>query len=216
MMFILMVLASAVGMICALVVYLLLRRRKRSWRRASLIAGLFPPAVMGYLLVCLIFSSAISGAVGTPDLFFGDINESLPNGFSLQALDRMPDAGHIQKRGEASIQLAWIGSVQVHDSFVLGKYDYTYFPKPQEKAKETSFCSIHVPAKPAILPQSSELATAAGKLMSISHRLLGYQGSRTLFQRIFSFLMLLIAFLPPLVAAFWLIRKFQNQVQEVV
>jgi hypothetical protein len=87
MMFLLMAVARVVGSICALVVYLLLRWAKRQSIRACVVAGLFPPAAMGYMLGCLVLSSILSSFLGTPDLVFGDINEPLPNGFTLEALD---------------------------------------------------------------------------------------------------------------------------------
>jgi hypothetical protein len=132
MMFLLMGMASVVGAVCVLVVYLLLRRANRKSGRACIVAGLFPPAVMGYLLGYLVLSSMLSGLVGTPDLIFGDINEPFRNGFTLQALDKMPEAGHIQKTGDSLSQVAWVGAVQIDGPYVLGKYDYTYFPKTEQ------------------------------------------------------------------------------------
>jgi hypothetical protein len=132
MIFLLMGMASVVGAVCVLVVYLLLRRANRKSARACIVTGLFPPAVMGYLLGCLVLSSMLSGLLGTPDLVFGDINEPLPNGFTLQALDKMPEAGHIQRAGDSLFQVAWVGAVQIDGPYVLGKYDYTYFPKTEK------------------------------------------------------------------------------------
>jgi hypothetical protein len=78
----LMGLASIMGALCSLNVYLLLRRANRRSAKVCLAAALFPPAVVGYLLGCLILSSMLSGPPRTPDLVFGDINEQLPNGFT--------------------------------------------------------------------------------------------------------------------------------------
>jgi hypothetical protein len=85
MMLLLMAAASVVGSVCVVVVYLLLRRAKRRPSRACFVAGLFPPAAMVYLLGCLVLSSILTSVLGTPDLVFGDINEPLPNGLTLEA-----------------------------------------------------------------------------------------------------------------------------------
>ena len=95
---------------------------------------------MGYFLACLILSSALSSVLETPDLVFGDINEALPNGFTLEALDKMPEGGHIQKAGDNSIRVAWVASLQVKGPFVLGKYDYTYFHRTTEETGRDFSC----------------------------------------------------------------------------
>jgi hypothetical protein len=88
MMTLLMRLASGAGLVCALIVFSVLRNFRISSRRATIVAALFPPAVTAYLLCFVIASSILSSFIGTPDLLFGDINEPLPNGFKLFALDK--------------------------------------------------------------------------------------------------------------------------------
>src|ERR1700730_14122476 len=126
MMILLMGLASGAGLICALIVFSVLRNFKISSRRATIVAALFPPAVTAYLLCFVIASTILSSFLGTPDLLFGDINEPLPNGFKLFALDKMPEDGLIKRDNDG--QVRWVSDLQTSGPFVLGKYDYKYFP----------------------------------------------------------------------------------------
>jgi hypothetical protein len=204
--FLLMSLASLVGAVCALVVYLLLRRANRRSAKAYLVAGFFPPAVMGYLLACLILSSMLSGPLGTPDLVFGDINEQLPNGFTLEALDKMPEAGHIQKAGDSLIKVAWVGSVQVEDPYVLGKYDYTYFPRTEKEHDRNFF--IFDTRTGEIRDYPSEGALAASSRISIHLTSTPYfHAPSPPSRRIWSLLFLLLAVVPPVALAISLVSK---------
>jgi hypothetical protein len=94
-MFLLVAAAFVVGSICAGVVGFLLKTRNQPWRKASLVAGLFPPSATAYILACVILSSMVSSFLGTPDFAFGDISQRLPNGYTIEALGKMPECGHI-------------------------------------------------------------------------------------------------------------------------
>jgi len=137
MMTLLMGLASRAGLICALIVFSVLRNFKISSRRATIVAALFPPAVTAYLLCFVIASTILSSFLGTPDLLFGDINEPLPNGFKLFALDKMPEDGLIKRDNDG--QVGWVSDLQTSGPFVLGKYDYKYFPKTEDQSNRNFF-----------------------------------------------------------------------------
>lgn len=207
MMFLLMAVASVAGAVCGLIVYLLLRRAHRPSRRASLIAGFFPPAVMGYLLACLILSSALSSVLGTPDLVFGDINEALPNGFTLEALDKMPEDGHIQKAGDNSIQVAWVGSLQVEGPIVLGKYDYTYFPRTPEETGRDFFLFDTRTHEIRNFASESELAASAKTIIHLTPTPY-FKGLSSFRHHVSNAFLLFISVAPPLAAALFLTRRF--------
>jgi len=207
-MFLLMGAACAVGAVCALIVYLLLRRAKRQSVRACVVAGLFPPAAMGYLLGCLVFSSILSSFLGTPDLVFGDINEPLPNGFTLEALDKMPEAGHIQKAGNSQFQVAWVGSAQVDGPLVLGKYDYTYFSKTDEDTGRDYF--IFDTRTGEVRNFASENGLAAAAKTNIHLTLTPYyHAPRSPKQLISSALLLFIAVVPLVALSLLLVWKLR-------
>jgi hypothetical protein len=206
MMILLMGVASLAGAVCAFVVYLLLRRANRRSLRASIVAGLFPPAIMCYLLACLVLSSVLSGVLGTPDLVFGDIREALPNGFTLEALDKMPECGHIQKPGDA-IQVAWVGSVQVEGRYVLGKYDYTYFPKTAEEVGRNFFLLDTRSHEIRDFASESELAASAKTAIHLTPTPY-FKGLRSPTRRISNILLLLIAVVPPLASGAFLSWRF--------
>jgi hypothetical protein len=206
MVFLLMAVASLAGLICGLVVYLFLRRANRPSRRASLVAGFFPPAVMGYLLACLVLSSAISGVLGTPDFVFGDIKEALPNGFTIEALDKMPECGHIQKAGDNSTEIAWVGKLQVEGPFVFGKYDYTYFPRTPEQTGRDFFLFDTRTHKITNFASESELANSAKSKIHLIPTAY-FKGLRLSRQRVSNNFLLLLAVGPPFVTACFLLWR---------
>jgi hypothetical protein len=206
MMIVLMSAASIAGIACALLVYLLLRIKRRSSFRACLAAALYPPSVMAYLLACLIFSSICSSFLGTPDLFFGDIRENLPNGYTLEALDKMPECGHIQKAGDSLFQVAWVDSVQVAGPYVLGQYDYTYFPKTADDAGRNYFLLDTRTGGLSNFATESALAASVSVNVHLTPTP-NFQGLRTLRSRAASWLFLLLAVVPPFAAGVWLMRS---------
>jgi len=212
--FLLMSLASIVGALFALVVYFLLWRANRRSAKACVVAAFFPPAVMGYLLGCLILSSMLSGFLGSPDLVFGDINEPLPNGFTLEALDKMPEAGHIQKAGESWIKVAWVGGVQVEGPYVLGKYDYTYSPKTDKEHDRNFF--IFDTRTGDVRDYASEGALAASSGISVHLTTTpNFHAPRSPSKRIWDVLFLLLAVVPPVAWAISLVSKLATHLKAV-
>lgn len=206
MMFVLMGIASAVGVGCAGFVLLLFRMCRRPWRRAALFAFLFPPAAMGYVLACLVLSSALSTFLGTPDFIFGDIHEKLPNGYTVDALDKMPECGVIENPDNPSIQVAWVGSLQVEGPYVFGKYDYTCFSRTPEEAIRNYFSFDTRTGRTVNFASQVQLENATAVHVHLTPTA-EFRGTQTLRQRITWLLFLLIALAPPFATGLWLVLR---------
>jgi hypothetical protein len=208
-----MALASAAGVVCALIVFILLRRFKIKSRRTTVMAALFPPAAMTYLICIAIASSTLSSSVGTPDVVFGDIHEALPNGFSLSALGKMPEAGRIEKDTEPSIQVAWVNHLQTSGPLVLGEYDYQYFPKFEGQSNRNFFLLDTRNGKTLDFATESDLSKAA----NIPVHLIATQffhAPKSSAQRLRDLIVLVIAFLPPITVGLYLLWKVQNLIRK--
>ena len=212
MMILLMGLASGAGLICALVVFGLLRHFKISSRRTTVIAALFPPAVMAYLLCFVIASSLLSSFTGTPDLLFGDINEPLPNGFKLWALDKMPEAGLIKRDDDSLRQVGWVSDLQISGPFVLGKYDYTYFPKTEDQGNRNFFLFDTRNGKAQDFATESDLSKVANVPVHLTPTQF-FHAPKSLTSRVRDFVMFMIAFLPPIAIGLWLLWHFRKFIQ---
>jgi hypothetical protein len=204
---VLMLLACGMGLVCSLLVFALVR--KRSWKKPTIVAGLFPPAVMAYLLACLILSGIVSIFVGTPDILFGDINESLPNGYHLHALDKMPVAGSIQKSGDSLAVVGWVGKLQTSGPLVLGKYDYTYFPRTTAEGDRNFFLFDTRSGAIENFATEAQLANAAHTSLHLISTP-SFHGPKTAFQVISMDAMLLITFVPPAALTIWLIWRLRG------
>jgi hypothetical protein len=209
---ILMLIACVIGLGCALTVFLLLR--KRSWKKPTTIAGLFPSSVMAYLLACVVLSSILSSFVGTPDLLFGDIDESLPNGYRLHALDKMPEAGSILRGSDSLAGVAWVCELQIVGSTVLGKYDYTYFPKVNGEDDRNFFVFDTQTGKVQNFATETQLASATGIVPHLAPTAY-FHGSKTALQVISRYVLLFFAFVPPTAVALWLLWRLRKCLKSV-
>lgn len=207
MMCLLMGFATGIGALCALLVHIILRRFKIRRRSATIIAWLFPPTVMAYLLGFVIGSSILSAPFGTPDLLFGDINEPLPNGFHLFALGKMSEDGLIERKGDAPGQVGWVSELQVVGPFVAGKYGYTYFPRTEKDHNRNFFLFDTRAATTRDFATEAELAG----VLNVPLRLTAtpYFHARTpLFHHFLDAVLWLVALGPPVAAGLWLISRF--------
>ena len=204
-MFLLVAAAFVVGSTCAGVVGLLLKTHNLPWRKASLIASLFPPSATAYILACAILSSVVSSFLGTPDFAFGDINQELPNGYTIEALGKMPECGHIQKAGNSLTQVAWVSSLQVHGPNVLGKYDYAYFPRTPTEAARNYFSLDTRTGGIVNFASEAELENYTKAKVHLTSTP-DFKGAQTI-QKRFATTVFLIAEFPPLVNALWLIYR---------
>ncbi|MES2220279.1 MAG: hypothetical protein V4587_04855 [Acidobacteriota bacterium] len=203
----LMLIACAIGLACALAVFLLVR--KRSWKKPTMVAGLFPPSMMAYLLACVVVSGILSSFIGTPDLLFGDINESLPNGYRLHALDKMPEAGSIQKDSNSLASVAWVGDLQIVGSKILGKYDYTYFSKAKGEVDRNFFLFDTQTGKVQNFATETQLTSAMGIVPHLTPTPY-FHGSKTALQVISTYALLFVAFVPPAAIALWLLWRLRE------
>lgn len=208
MMILLMGLASGAGLICALIVFWVLRSFRISSKRAMIVAALYPPTVTAYLLCFIIASSILSSFIGTPDLLFGDINEPLPNGFKLSALDKMPEAGVI-KRDNDPLGLGWVSDLQTSGPFVLGKYDYRYFPKTEDQSNRNFFLFDTRNGKAQDFATESDLSKVANVPLHLTPTQF-FHAPESLTSRVRDFVMFVIAFLPPIAIGLWLLRHFRK------
>jgi hypothetical protein len=199
--------ASGAGALCALLVHIVLRRFKIRRRSATITAVLFPPAVMAYLLCFVICSAILSAPFGTPDLLFGDINEPLPNGFHLYAIDKMPEDGLIQRRGDALGQVGWVSELQVVGPYVAGEYGYHYFPRTETQATRNFFLFDTRTTTTRDFATEAELAGT----LNVPLRLTAtpyFHAPTSLPHHFLDAALWLVAFVPPVAAGLWLIWRF--------
>jgi len=199
--------ASLAGACCALLLYVVLRVFRRPCGRACIAAAVFPLCATGYLLGCVLLSSMFSSLLGTPDLVFGDIKEILPNGYTLEALDKMPECGHIQKAGDSRFDVAWVRSAQIVGPYVLGQYDYTYFPKTPEESERNYFLFDTRNGETKDFASEAALAESINGNIYLTPTEF-FRGTRPIRQRFASLCMYLIALVPPTAAGLWLIYRF--------
>lgn len=205
--FVLMSASALAGLACVVLVYGVLRAAKKSSRGAYLAAGLFPPCAMAYMLICLVFSSVASGVLGTPDLVFGDIHENLQNGYVLTAINKMPECGEIQKPGDLSTGVAWVGAAQISGPDVLGKYDYTYFPRGPDQASRNYFLLDTRAGTVRDFATEEQLSTAAGTGVHLVPTG-NFRGLSSLWERIAAGLFLIFLLGPPFAIGIWLLFRF--------
>lgn len=206
--------ALVAGAICALCVYLILRLKKRRCRRAYLFAGLFPPATMAFWLACLIMSSALSGWIGTPDLVFGDINEALPNGYRLKALDKMPESGTIEKSADLVHGVGWVRSLEVQGPYVFGKYDYTFFPRTTEEVGRNYFLFDTRTGRTTNFVTEDQLAIAVNTKVHLTPNE-SFRGPKSTMQEISTAIFLILTVGSPLAVGFWILLRLAALLQPV-
>jgi hypothetical protein len=108
----------------------LIMRKKGSKTPSVLIAGAIPVLSAAYLWLCV--------AILPGESLFGDISQPLPNGYSLEALGKMPDFATIKQGNSLSNphgQSECIGSLAVYGPFVAGRYSHpfgTFVSEPNE------------------------------------------------------------------------------------
>jgi hypothetical protein len=98
----------------------ILRSQERHGRLRKVAAAL-PPIFAVYMLACaIVFSVIIPGEADR--IFFGDVYEPLPNGYTLRALAKMPASGWIEANSARFRETASgpVGSIAVDGPFVYG------------------------------------------------------------------------------------------------
>ena len=209
----LMAVASGIGLVCALLIYFLLRRHTAGRKGATIAAALFPPGVMAYLLCFVICSSILSSSLGTPDLLFGDIDEPLPNGFHLSALDKMPEDGVIEKKnGNSPTEVAWVSDLQVVGQLVAGKYGYTYLPRTAEESDRNFFLFDSRSGTTRDFATELELAKAVDTPLHLTPTEY-FHAPRLASHRVLDGVLFLIALGPPIAVGLWLLGHLRRLLQ---
>jgi hypothetical protein len=120
----------------------------------------------------------------------------------------MPEAGHIQKAGTSVFQVAWVGSVQVDGPYVLGKYDYTYFPKTEQDTGRDFFILDTRTGEVRNFASETSLAASAKTNIHLTPTAY-YHAPRSSKQLISGALFLFVAVIPPVALALLLIWKLR-------
>jgi hypothetical protein len=123
-------LAAVLSSVLAAFTWLSVRHRQASRRRLVLVAALVPILSAAYLWLCI--------ALLPGESLFGDISQPLPNGYTLEALSKMPDFAFLRaaKSPNRDIGLTeCIGKLAVYGPLVAGQYSHpfgTFYPKSNE------------------------------------------------------------------------------------
>jgi hypothetical protein len=127
----LFLIAAAAGSFYAGIAWFLVRNRECRRLPLILFAAAIPIFSAAYFWLCV--------AMLPGESLFGDISQPLPNGYSLQALGKMPDFASINKGNSLSNETValseCIGSLTVSGPFVAGRYSHpfgSFDPKPNE------------------------------------------------------------------------------------
>jgi hypothetical protein len=204
--------AFIAGAVLTLIVRYQLRNLKIKRQRIQFVTLLFPPAVMAYLLCFVIACSILSSVTGTPDLLFGDIDEPLPNGFKLEALSKMPEDGLIKREGDPLAQIGWVSALQTSGPFVLGKYDYTDFPKTADQSSRNFFLLDTSTGRKQDFGTESDLSNALNGPIHLTPTEF-FHAPKPPGRRLRDFSLFLIAFMPPTAAGLWLLWRLRNLIR---
>jgi hypothetical protein len=120
-------LSVVLGCVFGAVAWLILGSRK-GHRRYGLIAACLPPVFAAYMVACaFVFAVAIPGEGDR--IFFGDVYEVLPNGFTLKAMAKMRDYALIESDSPKGQGVSGVGSLAVNGPQVFGAYsnNHGYF-----------------------------------------------------------------------------------------
>lgn len=117
----LFVVATAVSAVLVSVIWFLLRSIGKREKYLLVLAAIIPLASAAYFWLCI--------AILPGESLFGDINQPLPNGYSLTALGKMPDFASIANpdlpyRRTGLSQC--IGTIAVDGPFVVGQYSHPF------------------------------------------------------------------------------------------
>jgi hypothetical protein len=118
---ILFVLSLIAGLIYAGIAFLILWKRPRGRIPLLVLAAAIPVCSTAYMWLCV--------AVLPGESLFGDISQPLPNGYTLQALGKMPDFATIHQ-GDSNfgplLVSQYIGRVNVEGPLIVGQYSHPF------------------------------------------------------------------------------------------
>jgi hypothetical protein len=113
-------LSVVIGCVYAGVAWRILGSRE-DHRKFRWIAAFLPPLFAAYIAVCAILFALIIPGEGDR-IFFGDVYERMPNGYTLKAMAKMPTYGIIQNDSGIRGVGGSVGSLAVDGPFVFGEY----------------------------------------------------------------------------------------------
>jgi hypothetical protein len=136
------VLSVVVGCLYGGVAWLILGSRK-DHRRFRWIAACLPPLLAGYMVACAILFALFIPGEGDR-IFFGDVYERLPNGYTLTAMAKMRDYATIHDDSGIRDVGGYVGSLSVDGPFVFGEYTdkQRYFTLDTRSGTNLSFATI--------------------------------------------------------------------------
>jgi hypothetical protein len=101
----------------------LILRSRREFRKFRWTAVCLPPIFAAYMVACAVMFALFIPGEGDR-IFFGDVYERLPNGYTLKAMAKMPTYGMIQNDSMTVPRSVngWVSRVAVDGPFVFGAY----------------------------------------------------------------------------------------------
>ena len=123
-------LAAVASIVLAALTWLSVRNRQTPRKRLILAAALIPLFSVAYLWLCI--------ALLPGESLFGDISQPLPNGYTLEALRKMPDFASVSNAKSPNSYnglTECVGKLAVYGPFVAGQYSHplgTFDAKPNE------------------------------------------------------------------------------------
>lgn len=112
-------LSVVAGCVYGIIAWLILRPR-RGFRKFRWIAASLPPIFAAYMVACAVVFALVIPGEGDR-IFFGDVYERLPNGYTLTAMAKMPTYGVVQRDSMTGVNGS-VSRIAVDGAFVFGAY----------------------------------------------------------------------------------------------
>jgi len=195
------------GILAALAWFLFWGRRRP--KRLILFTGLIPIFTVAYLLVGAICMEML--VPNQPALFFGDLNEPMPNGYILTGLGKMPEFSYFESTPPMMHQPPLLGGVrrlEQDGQIVYGAYGHVE-DQPWEDKDHGYFVFDTRTGEVRNLKTLDELNAAAGHEVHLveSQRFKSQEPGRILLRRVEK----VIFFGPPAVALLFFIFQLVRQ-----
>jgi hypothetical protein len=136
-------LSVVVGCVYGGVAWLILGSRK-DHRKFLWTAARLPPVFAAYMVACAVLFGVFVPGEGDR-IFFGDLYERLPNGYTVTAMAKMPDYGCVHDDSARALCVnGWVGSLAVDGPFVFGAYSHKagYFALDTRNGRDLDFATI--------------------------------------------------------------------------
>jgi hypothetical protein len=117
---------------------------QKDHRKFRWIAACLPPVFAAYMIGCAILFAVFIPGEGDR-IFFGDLYERLPNGYTVTAMAKMPDYGCVHDDPASALCVnGTVGSLAVEGPFVFGAYSHKegYFALDTRNGTNLDFAMI--------------------------------------------------------------------------